>query len=73
MGTGKAKANAWFARYYSDAVLGSLHRKMAIDEWNKLKDGESIVLERALVAYDMFVLHEREGDFDEVGKLGTCL
>ena len=72
-GLEKPKLKVWFARYYSDAVLGSLHRKMAIDEWVKLKDGESIALERALVAYDMFVLHEREGDFDEVSELRACL
>ncbi len=53
-------------RYYSDAVLGCLHRKMAIGEWAKLKDGQSAPLERALAAYDMLVLHDREGDFDEV-------
>ena len=54
-------------RYYSDAVLGYLHRKMAIEEWVKLKDGHPIPLERALAAFDMFVLHDREGDIDEVG------
>lgn len=53
-------------RYYSDAVLGFLHRKMAIEEWVKLKDGQSVPLERALAAFDMLVLHEREGDFDDV-------
>lgn len=54
-------------RYYSDAVLGYLHRTMAIEEWVKLKDGHPIPLERALAAFDMFVLHDREGDIDEVG------
>lgn len=39
---------------------------MAIREWVRLKDGESVSLERALVAFDMFVLHGRKGDFDEV-------
>ncbi len=39
---------------------------MAIKEWVRLKDGESVSLERALVAFDMFVLHGRQGDFDEV-------
>jgi len=53
-------------RFYSDAVLGTLHRTMAIKEWVKLKDGEPVPLERALAAFDMFVLHGRKGDFDEV-------
>lgn len=53
-------------RFYSDAVLGTLHRTMAIKEWVKLKDGEAVPLERALAAFDMFVLHGRKGDFDEV-------
>ncbi|KAI9822357.1 MAG: hypothetical protein M1827_000076 [Pycnora praestabilis] len=50
----------------SDAVLGCLHRTLAIQEWCKLKDGEPTSLERALAAYDMFVLHDRTGDFEEV-------
>ena len=39
---------------------------MAIEEWAKLKNGDSVSLERALAAYDMFVLHDRDGDFDDV-------
>lgn len=39
---------------------------MAVAEWAKLKDGDSIALERALAAYDMFVLHDRDGDFEDV-------
>lgn len=53
-------------RFYSDAVLGTLHRTMAINEWVKLKDGKPVSLERALAAFDMFVLHGRKGDFNEV-------
>ena len=53
-------------RFYSDAVLGHLHRSIAIQEWVRLGDGDSVSLERALAAFDMFVLHERKGDFTEV-------
>ena len=56
-------------RYYADAVLGCLHRVMAIREWSKLKDMQDISLERALVAFDMFVLHERNGDSDQVRSI----
>ena len=55
-------------RYYSDAVLGLLHRSMAIREWMKLSKGEQIPLERALAGFDMFVLHDREGDLDEISS-----
>ncbi len=39
---------------------------MAIREWTKLNDGDVVPLERALAAFDMFVLHERDGDFHDV-------
>jgi hypothetical protein len=39
---------------------------MAIKEWSKLQKREDIALERALSAFDMFVLHNRQGDFEEV-------
>ncbi|KAL8654701.1 MAG: hypothetical protein Q9210_001347 [Variospora velana] len=39
---------------------------MAIKEWVKLNDGQSVPLERALASFDHFVLHEREGDIEEV-------
>lgn len=39
---------------------------MAVKEWSKLNNGEFVPLERALAAFDMFVLHERDGDFQDV-------
>ena len=53
-------------RYYSNAIMGCLHRTMAIPEWKRLKDGEDVSLERALGAFDMFVLETGSGDFDDV-------
>ena len=47
-------------------VLGSLHRTMAIKEWVKLNNDQGTSLERALAAFDMFVLEKRKGDFIEV-------
>lgn len=58
-------------RYYSDAVLGGVHRAMAIQEWSKLRDGQSLSLERGLAAFDQFVLHDRERDLDEVSATHT--
>ena len=39
---------------------------MAIKEWAKLSNGGTVPLERALAAFDMFVVHERDGDFHDV-------
>ena len=39
---------------------------MAIEQWRKLRDGECSSLERALSAFDMFVLDDAVGDFNEV-------
>ena len=39
---------------------------MAIREWAKLNDGDVVPLERGLAAFDMFVLHDRDGDFHDV-------
>ena len=39
---------------------------MAIMEWAKLQDGDVVPLERALAAFDMFVLHKGDGDFHDV-------
>ncbi|KAL9034881.1 MAG: hypothetical protein Q9180_005163 [Flavoplaca navasiana] len=52
-------------RYYSDAVLGAVHRTRAIEEWSKLRGGQPVPLERALAAFDQFVLHDRDGDLEE--------
>lgn len=51
-------------RFHSAAVLGCLHRTIAVQEWVQLNDGGSASLERALAAFDMFVLNDGEGDFD---------
>ena len=55
-----------FVSYYSDAILGCLHRNLAIQEWSNLQNRGTVSMERVLSAYDMFVLHDRPGDFDEV-------
>ncbi|CAJ2508562.1 Uu.00g135880.m01.CDS01 [Anthostomella pinea] len=72
-------------RYYSCTVLDSIHRSLAIEEWAKYQDhaarridentpnGEKLNcgmrLERALGAFDMFMLHDNEGDLDEISQL----
>lgn len=54
-------------RFHSSAVITSLHRKMAIQEWSTLRNNGLLPLERALTCFDMFILGDREGDFDYVG------
>ncbi|TKA71890.1 hypothetical protein B0A49_03353 [Cryomyces minteri] len=53
-------------RYHSNAVLGGIHRAMAVEELKRLLKQEAVPLERALGVYDMFVLGQREGDFDNI-------
>lgn len=69
-------------RFYSCNVLDSIHRSIAIGEWAKYQkhaariDSDNMTqterlrcgmqLERALGAFDMFVLHDNEGDMDEI-------
>ncbi|KAI1848356.1 hypothetical protein JX265_008864 [Neoarthrinium moseri] len=72
-------------RYYSCNVLDSIHRSLAIEEWANYQkyacriDAANITttdrlrcgmrLERALGAFDMFVLHDNDGDMDEISAL----
>ncbi|KAI1105447.1 hypothetical protein F4804DRAFT_304421 [Jackrogersella minutella] len=72
-------------RYYSCSVLDSIHRSLAIGEWAKYQkyaarriDEDTpnserlncgMRLERALGAFDMFMLHDNEGDLDEITEL----
>ncbi|KXJ89429.1 hypothetical protein Micbo1qcDRAFT_235244 [Microdochium bolleyi] len=69
-------------RYYSCTILDSIHRSLAIEEWAKYQDHAAstinhsvsdaanwtagMQLERALGAFDMFMLHDDEGDLDEI-------
>ncbi|KAI0397492.1 hypothetical protein F5Y17DRAFT_414539 [Xylariaceae sp. FL0594] len=72
-------------RYYSCTVLDSIHRSLAIEEWAKYQHHAArrssqqisnrerlncgMRLERALGAFDMFVLHDSPGDLDEICEL----
>lgn len=59
-------SNIHIYRYYACAVLDFIHRSKALAVWSKLARGEEVSLEAALGAYDMFVLHDNIGDFQEV-------
>ncbi|KND93099.1 hypothetical protein TOPH_02113 [Tolypocladium ophioglossoides CBS 100239] len=64
-------------RYYGNALLDSIHRSIAIEEWHKLRlDRDSlgaqvagVRLERALGAFDLFVLHDQFGDLDDISQM----
>ncbi|KYK60701.1 F-box protein [Drechmeria coniospora] len=64
-------------RYYSNALLDSIHRSMAIEEWHQLRLDRDLLetqvagvrLERSLGAFDMFVLHDQFGDMDNISDM----
>ncbi|KAH8645644.1 hypothetical protein BX600DRAFT_477747 [Xylariales sp. PMI_506] len=71
-------------RYYACNILDSIHRSLAIGEWAKYQKHAARIdsnmtntdrlrcgmrLERALGAFDMFVLHDNEGDMDEISEM----
>ncbi|KAL9615513.1 MAG: hypothetical protein Q9167_000026 [Letrouitia subvulpina] len=55
-------------RYYSSAVMGCLHRAMAVKEWNDLRNGQPVPLERALTGFDIFISQDHTLDFDQISR-----
>ncbi|EEP82125.1 conserved hypothetical protein [Uncinocarpus reesii 1704] len=49
-----------------NAILGCLHRTIAILEWSRLKKGEEVPLEIAIGAFDMFTLETGTGDLEDI-------
>ena len=45
---------------------------MAIEAWLAFRNGHGLDLEKALAAFDMFVLHDKRGDFIEVNLNDLC-
>lgn len=64
-------------RYYANAILGQLHRKTALEQWNKLQRHEMVSLESVLGAYDLFVLGGGKGDLgdisQELDRIAQCI
>lgn len=56
-------------RYFAMSILDHIQRSKALTEWQAMLKGKVVPLERALGAFDMFVLHENRGDFHEVRNL----
>lgn len=57
-------------RYYAQSVLDSIHRSVGIEQWHALIDPTqpSPTLEKALGAFDMFVLDPEADGLDEVSR-----
>ncbi|KIL91781.1 hypothetical protein FAVG1_05398 [Fusarium avenaceum] len=64
-------------RYYSNSLLDSIHRSLAVEEWYNIQLASTnpsgrhrtVSLERALGAFDLFVLHDQPGDLDDIGQI----
>lgn len=46
-------------------MLDHVHRAIALEEWHNVAIGYSDSMERALGAFDLFVLHDQRGDLIE--------
>jgi len=53
-------------RYHAAGILGQIHRKTALEKWNRLQLKQMVKLEEVLGAYDLFVLSGREGDLEDM-------
>ncbi|KAH6606227.1 hypothetical protein Trco_005380 [Trichoderma cornu-damae] len=64
-------------RYYSNTLLNTIHKDIAIQEWRSLmlsSQQPSVQmagkqLERALGSFDLFVLHDQPGDLDDIARM----
>ncbi|KAI6709260.1 hypothetical protein JHW43_008207 [Diplocarpon mali] len=56
-------------RFYATSVLDHVQRAKALAEWHKVASGDDVALERALGAFDLFILHDQRGDFLEISAM----
>lgn len=57
------------SRYYANSALDSIHRGMAVEIWSKCYETGTDPysgLDRALGAFDLFVLHDQPQDLEYV-------
>ncbi|KAK0610456.1 hypothetical protein B0T17DRAFT_500397 [Bombardia bombarda] len=57
-------------RYYANSALDSIHRGIAVDVWSQYQGAplSSRGLDRALGAFDMFVLHDQPYDLEYISS-----
>ena len=55
-------------RYYANSALDSIHRGIAVEVWSGYQGAALSArgLDRAVGAFDMFVLHDQPQDLDYV-------
>ncbi|KAH6645520.1 Hemimethylated DNA-binding protein YccV like-domain-containing protein [Truncatella angustata] len=59
-------------RYYAGAILGQIRRAKALDIWTRLGRGDSMRIDEALGAYDLFVYSEYNLGVDDLsGQLDS--
>ncbi|KAJ3481262.1 hypothetical protein NLG97_g7867 [Lecanicillium saksenae] len=68
--------NVLAVRHYAGAILGSIHRSIAVQQWFQVTNSNPTdpfytkpSLEKSLAAFDLFVLHDQRGDLDETSQL----
>ncbi|TKA27896.1 hypothetical protein B0A50_03961 [Salinomyces thailandicus] len=55
-------------RYHANAILGTIHRRTAVEKWARLQRQQMVRLEEVLGAYDLFVLSGRRGDLSDIDR-----
>lgn len=55
-------------RYHATAILGQVHRGLALEKWVRLQKMQMVRLEEVLGAYDQFVLAGRKGDLSDIDQ-----
>ncbi|KAB8342974.1 hypothetical protein FH972_022569 [Carpinus fangiana] len=53
-------------RYWAGEILASIERVIAIDIWEKLRDGENVPLEHALGSLDLWIAQQPAYDLDDI-------
>lgn len=62
-------ADDYLARtYWAKVALGQIERRMALREWVKLRNGESVSMERAVACVDLCVLDRSPMTLDETSE-----
>ncbi|KGQ10633.1 hypothetical protein BB8028_0002g09780 [Beauveria bassiana] len=68
--------NVLAVRHYAGAILGSIHRSIAVHQWFQVSNSRQsdplnmrVSLEHSLAAFDLFVLHDQRGDLTETSQL----
>ncbi|KAF1737095.1 hypothetical protein CRV24_002710 [Beauveria bassiana] len=72
--------NVLAVRHYAGAILGSIHRSIAVHQWFQVSNSRQsdplnmrVSLEHSLAAFDLFVLHDQRGDLTEVRSTSNDL